>query len=87
LGPRGVGAGGRGRASEALTWVVRCVALFDEFPHPATGPGPEHLARLTTHLGIDALEQCWQQVTGSPLPHTVRDYVHRDHIQGKEPGQ
>ena len=22
----------------ALDWIVRCVALFEEFPHPATGP-------------------------------------------------
>jgi tetratricopeptide (TPR) repeat protein len=81
-GQLGLLAEKRGRPSEALTWMVRCVALFDEFPHPATDTGPEHLARLTTRLGIAALEQCWQQVTGSPLPPAVRDYVQR-----KEPSQ
>jgi tetratricopeptide (TPR) repeat protein len=81
-GQLGLLAEERGRPSEALTWMVRCVALFDEFPHPATVPVPEHLARLTTQLGIDTLEQRWQQVTGSPLPHAVRDYIQR-----KEPSQ
>jgi hypothetical protein len=38
-------------------------------------------------MGINALEQCWQQVTGSPLPHAVRDYIQRGYIQGKEPGR
>jgi hypothetical protein len=81
-GQLGLLAEQRGRPREALTWTVRCVALFDEFPHPSTGPGPQILARLTTRLGIDTLEQCWQQVTGSPLPHAVRDYIQR-----KEPGR
>jgi hypothetical protein len=40
-----------------------------------TGPGPDHLARLTAQLGIDALEASWRKVTGSPLPRAVRDYV------------
>ncbi len=59
----------------ALEWMVRCVAVFDEFPHPATGPGPNHLARLTDVLGVGALEACWLNVTGSPTPATVREYV------------
>ena len=71
----GLLAEARGRPSEALAWTVRCVALFDEFPHPATGPGPQHLARLTAGLGVDTLERCWQQVTGHPLPQPVRDYI------------
>ena len=45
------------------------------FPHPSTGPGPGHLARLTRQLGIPALEACWQKVTGGPLPGAVREYV------------
>jgi tetratricopeptide (TPR) repeat protein len=65
---------------QALEWMVRCIALFPQFPHPATGPGPEHLARLTRQLGMPALEETWQQVTGQPLPQAVRDYVtsHQD---------
>jgi hypothetical protein len=63
------------KPAEALQWTVRCVALFDEFPHPATGPGPDHLARLTGVLGVGALEACWLKVTGSTLPAAVREYV------------
>jgi hypothetical protein len=51
------------------------VALFDEYPHPSTGPGPEHLVRLTTLVGIAALEECWRKVTGDRLPEAVRDDV------------
>ena len=65
----------RGQPRQALEWMVRCVALFEDFPHPLTGPGPEHLARLTAQLGIDVLEASWREVTGSLLPQAVRDYI------------
>ena len=65
----------RGQLRQALEWTVKSVALFSEFPHPATGPAPGHLARLVGQLGTGALEQCWQHVTGSPLPLAVRSYV------------
>jgi tetratricopeptide (TPR) repeat protein len=65
----------RGDIPQALEWTIRCVALFDEFPHPMTGPGPRHLARYARHLGIGALEETWRRVTGSPLPQAVQDYV------------
>ena len=29
----------QGNINAALGWTVRCVALFEQFPHPATGPG------------------------------------------------
>ena len=74
-GQLGLLAEARGSPGQALEWMVRCVALFDDFPHPSTGPGPRHLARLTRQLGIPALEACWQQVTGGPLPGAVRDYL------------
>jgi tetratricopeptide (TPR) repeat protein len=38
----------QGQLAEALAWTVRCVSLFDEIPHPSTGRGPWHLARLTS---------------------------------------
>jgi tetratricopeptide (TPR) repeat protein len=60
---------------EALKRMVQCVTQFEQFPHPLTGPGPGHLKRLTNSLGISALEQTWQSVTGSPLPSPVRDFV------------
>jgi len=60
----------------ALEWTVRCVALFDDVPHPGAGTDLDQLARLTHQLGIDALEACWQQVTGGSLPDAVHAYVH-----------
>jgi len=40
-----------------------------------TGSGPTHLARLTTKLGIETLERCWQRVTGQPLTLAVRVFI------------
>ncbi|MGH3693749.1 MAG: tetratricopeptide repeat protein [Pseudonocardiaceae bacterium] len=74
----GLLAEARGHPEQALDWMIRCVALFDEFPHPATGPGPAHLARLTAQLGIDTLKRCWHRVTGQPLPQVVRDVIASD---------
>jgi tetratricopeptide (TPR) repeat protein len=74
-GRRGLLAEDRGQTEDALAWIVRCVALFDVFPHPATGPGPRVLARLTSQLGMAALEQCWVRVTGAALPDGVRRFV------------
>jgi tetratricopeptide (TPR) repeat protein len=76
----------RQRPGQALDWTVKCVSLFDQFPHPLTGPGPGHLARLTGQLGMQALEEAWRRVTGQALPQVVRDYVasHRD--KGAEKG-
>ncbi|MFD3927307.1 tetratricopeptide repeat protein [Streptomyces sp. NPDC058614] len=68
----------RQRPREALEWIVRCISLFEQFPHPQTVPGPHHLKRLTRSLGIDALEQTWQSVTGTPLPPPVRHFVLED---------
>jgi tetratricopeptide (TPR) repeat protein len=67
----------------ALEWTARCVTLFDQFPHPSTGPAPHHLARLTAALGVQALEDSWQRVTGRPLPAPVRDYVEDAIRRGK----
>jgi tetratricopeptide (TPR) repeat protein len=74
-GQLGLLAENRGQAADALAWIVQCVALFDEFPHTATGPGPYHLARLTKQLGMAALERCWMRVTGVALPDGVRRFV------------
>ena len=59
----------------ALDWVVRCVSLFPEFPHPLTDPGPPLLARLTASLGMPALRASWQRCTGSGLPAHVENAV------------
>jgi Tetratricopeptide repeat len=36
----GLLAEARTQAPLALTWNIRCVTLFDEFPSPLTGSGP-----------------------------------------------
>ncbi|HEV2809888.1 MAG TPA: tetratricopeptide repeat protein [Acidimicrobiales bacterium] len=69
----------RQRPEEALEAVVRCVALFDEFPHPATGAGPTHLARLTAVLGMDQLAATWARLTGRQLPHAIVEFVTSQH--------
>ncbi len=56
-GQLGLLAEDRHQPGQALDWTVRCVALFEQFPHPATGPGPQHLARLTRQLGMPSLDQ------------------------------
>src|SRR5262249_36554047 len=65
----------RGERADALNWMVRCVALFDQFPHPASGLGPSRLALLSAQLGISALEASWQKQTGRKLPEQVRSAV------------
>ncbi|WP_169801956.1 CHAT domain-containing tetratricopeptide repeat protein [Streptomyces phaeochromogenes] len=74
-GQLGLLAEARHQPQEALEWMVRCVALFDRFPHPATEPGPDHLKRLTQALGTTTLEQTWQSITGNRLPPAVRHHV------------
>ncbi|MFI6501564.1 tetratricopeptide repeat protein [Nonomuraea typhae] len=76
-GQLGLLAEDRNQPGQAFEWVIRCVALFEDFPHPATGPGPDHLKRLTAEAGLPALEAGWKKITGRPLPSAVRDYVLR----------
>ena len=72
----------QGHSSQALDLAVRCVALFSEFPHPLTGTGPDDLTRLTSYLGMKALETAWRSVTGTPLPDVVRRYVQEHQESG-----
>ncbi|NUQ97011.1 MAG: tetratricopeptide repeat protein, partial [Streptomyces sp.] len=65
----------REQPQQALEWTIRCVALFDQIPHPAMGTGPRHLKHLTAQLGLPTLEHTWQQITGDALPGHVRQYV------------
>ena len=85
-GQLGLLAEARHQPGQALAGLVRCVTVFDQFPHPATGPAPAHLARLTTLLGMPALEQTWQQVTGHPVPQPVRDYLTSHSDGDDQPG-
>jgi tetratricopeptide (TPR) repeat protein len=81
-GQLGLLAEERGAAIAALAWTIRCATLFDSFPHPATGPAPRHLARLTAALGWDALRQEWQKITGQQLPPEVIEHIKRLHSKG-----
>ncbi|MET7604931.1 hypothetical protein ABZS96_20870, partial [Streptomyces avermitilis] len=71
----GLHAEARNDTGQALAWTIRCVALFDEVPHPRTGTGPGHLRQLTARLGIEAVERAWQRVTDRPLPPAVRAFL------------
>jgi tetratricopeptide (TPR) repeat protein len=82
----GILAEHRGQAPVALEWNIRCVTLFDEFPSPLTGTGPSALARLTRQLGIPALKESWQQVTGHPVPQAVLDYITNYQDDDQPPG-
>jgi tetratricopeptide (TPR) repeat protein len=74
-GQLGLLAEQRGDVAAALDWTVRCVALFEEFPHPATRNGPHHLVRLTGMLGLPALEASWQRCSGVSLPPAIAQVV------------
>jgi tetratricopeptide (TPR) repeat protein len=65
----------QGQLKQALEWAIRSVAIFDSIPHPSAGNGPDMTARLTARLGLATLKECWQNVTGDPLPEVVRQYV------------
>ncbi|NUT47404.1 MAG: tetratricopeptide repeat protein [Saccharothrix sp.] len=69
----------RGDERLAMTWALRCIALFPEFPHHYAGSAPGQMARLTHRLGEAALEQLWTELTGRPLPEDIRAYV-REHL-------
>jgi tetratricopeptide (TPR) repeat protein len=65
-------ATGRGQPSQALEWNIRSVALSGHrFPEPALSD----LATLSRQLGMPALEETWRQITGQPMPQTVRAYI------------
>jgi tetratricopeptide (TPR) repeat protein len=74
-GQLGLLAASRASFMEALDWMIRGVALFSDFPHPSTGPGPHNLAVLTASLGMGALEESWRRCTGEPLPAAVRAWI------------
>jgi tetratricopeptide (TPR) repeat protein len=86
-GQLGLLAEARGQPGEALAWTIRCVALFDEFPHPSTGPGPRQLARLAGLLGRDMLDRAWTTVTGTALPRAVAAYLDAHHSDPDPGGQ
>jgi hypothetical protein len=81
----GLVAEDRAQTPLAMEWNIRCVTLFDEFPSPLTSTAPAALARVTRQLGMPALEQAWQQITGQPVPQAVREYI-VSHREDDQPG-
>jgi len=76
----------QGKPDQAMEWTVRLASLAVDFPHLSTSAALAQLARLTTALGPNALETCWQRVTDGDLPPAVRDSIRpapRD-TQGQE---
>jgi tetratricopeptide (TPR) repeat protein len=67
----------RDQTRTALEWCIRCVSLFDEFPHPLTQLAAEHLARLSAQLGTQALRQSWLEVTDESLPQDITKKLNR----------
>jgi hypothetical protein len=66
--------------------MIKCLAEFEEFPHPATGPAPEHLVRLVSGWGrdgMDLLDWWWEETTEKPLPDSVRSYVRTEILRRK----
>jgi hypothetical protein len=52
--------------------VIRFMELYGGIPNEVA----DHLSRLTAGAGTAALEEEWQQVTGSPLPLDIRKQLH-----------
>jgi tetratricopeptide (TPR) repeat protein len=75
----GVTAEARGDAPEALECTVRAQSLARRFPQAAhqTAPG-QMLNSVTRQLGIGAVEECWERLTGEPLPGDLRQLALTD---------
>lgn len=59
----------------ALELIIRCIILYDTFPHPDTGHAPDVLVGFVRILGMEELAKSWQAVAGYPLPPSVGNYV------------
>lgn len=66
---------GRGAAKAALRWVIMAISLHGEFPDSSVEYAAPYLAQLASRLGEKVLDEKWREVTGQPVPETVRSYV------------
>lgn len=75
----GLTAKARGDAAEALECTVWALSLARRFPQTVhrTAPG-QMLNSVTRQLGIGAIEECWERLTGEPLPGDVRQLALTD---------
>lgn len=82
----GLLAGDRAQTQLAFEWNIRCVILFEQFPHPMSESGLSALVWLTRQFGMPALETAWRQVTGQSVPRAVRNYLAGQHHDGHDLG-
>lgn len=76
----------RGDAAEALEWTVRALALARRVLQFADRRAPgQVLSSVTKRLGIGAAEECWERVTGEPLPDDVRQLALPDLHEDEPP--
>jgi tetratricopeptide (TPR) repeat protein len=70
----GYTADARGDAVQALEHTVQALILARQFPQFARQQQPpgQVLSSVTRRLGIGAVEECWERLTGEPLPDDVR---------------
>ena len=80
----GFTAEARGDAAGALECVVRALSLARRFPQFAdrTAPG-QVLSSVTRRLGMGAVEECWERLTGESIPDDVRQLA----LPGQDAGQ
>ena len=71
LSQLGLLARDRGDLPGSLRWVIKSETLYPEVP--AMSAGSPRLVWLCERMGIDAIEACWREVTGGPIPPEVRD--------------
>jgi tetratricopeptide (TPR) repeat protein len=82
----GMLAEARGHATEALEWTVRSTALEQQFPDVGNRAELHRLlARQTGRLGIGALEECWERMTGNTLPPEIRQIAVSDQCADAPP--
>ena len=65
----------RHQPRQALEWLVRSVNLAEQPPPEVTRNVAPRLLGLTRQLGVPALEQTWQEVTGQPMPQPLLDSI------------
>jgi tetratricopeptide (TPR) repeat protein len=76
----------RGDAAEALEWTIRALALARRVLQFADRQAAgQVLSSVAKRLGIGAVEECWERVTGEPLPGDVRQLALPDQHEDEPP--
>jgi CHAT domain-containing protein/tetratricopeptide (TPR) repeat protein len=72
-GQLGLLAESRGQNQLALQQVIRSMFIFGQLT--GTWSAPDLLIRLSDQHGLNALQDAWLRITGSPLPAAVRELI------------